>query len=94
MASSEPLGSNSPQCSVSRGLFHSRCAENVQFENEKQVAYLKGGFGDYVFSANPIPVGEMFQVKILEKRTGWLPLVSEFKDRRTQMALQTYSKAS
>ena len=48
--------------------FHHKCGNNVAFSRRgliatRRTSYAKG----IVFSAKPIPVGTMFQVKLLEK---------------------------
>ena len=59
--------------------FHEKCGKNVFFSNNKIIATTKedlvvnGG----VFSAKPIPLGGMFQVKLLEGTGGVYTLVEE-----------------
>ena len=55
--------------------FHHKCGKNVVFNTKKGlIATRRSGAGyeeGIVFSARPIPVGTMFQVKLLEKEDGW-----------------------
>ena len=46
--------------------FHHKCGEGVILSAKRRVAYRHGSKG-IVFSAKPIPVGKMFQVKLIEK---------------------------
>ena len=59
--------------------FHEKCGKDVFFSDKKLIATQRTG-GDFgvVFSAKPIPLGGMFQVKLLEKGGKWLagPFVS------------------
>ena len=54
--------------------FHEKCREGVFLSDKKLIATRR--FDQWangiVFSAKPIPVGGMFQVKLLEKGRGWL----------------------
>ena len=54
--------------------FHHKCGKNVVFSAKRGlVATRRSGFGDgIVFSGKPIPVGTMFQVKLLKKEGGWI----------------------
>ena len=59
--------------------FHHKCGRNVVFSTKSGlIATHRSGYADgIVFSAKPIPVGTMFQVKLLEKKDGMkAPLVS------------------
>ena len=54
--------------------FHHKCGKNVVFSTKRGlIATRRAGNADgIVFSAKPIPVGTMFQVKLLEKKDGRL----------------------
>ena len=52
--------------------FHEKCGKNVSFSDEKLIATLIRGVYGVVFSAKPIPLGGMFQVKLLEEFSDWL----------------------
>ena len=59
--------------------FHEKCGENVFLSDKKLIATRKAPFFSYgvAFSAKPIPLGGMFQVKLLEEDGEWYgPLVS------------------
>ena len=47
-------------------VFHIKCGEYVTFSNGRQTAYVPNSAIGAVYSANPIPTGAKFQVKILE----------------------------
>ena len=48
--------------------FHEMCGKNIFFSDKKLIATRITGWSDgVVFSAKPIPLGGMFQVKVLEK---------------------------
>ena len=53
--------------------FHHKCGKNVVFSTKRrliatrQTSYTQG----IIYSAKPIPVGTMFQVKLLEKEDKW-----------------------
>ena len=52
--------------------FHEKCGENVFLSDKKLIVTRGSGYLDgMVFSAKPIPLGGMFQVKLLEKGSGW-----------------------
>ena len=52
--------------------FHHKCGKNVVFSIERRlIATRRSGFGGLVFSAKPMPVDTMFQVKLLETEHGW-----------------------
>ena len=55
--------------------FHEKCREGVFLSDKKLIAtrrrFDQWAYG-IVFSAKPIPVGRMFQVKLLKKGRGWL----------------------
>ena len=54
------------------GPFHEKCGWNVFFSDKKLIATRKTGWSDgMLFSAKPIPLGGMFQVKLLEKGGDW-----------------------
>ena len=64
--------------------FHHKCGRNIVFRTKRrliathQTSIIEGGM---VFSAKPIPVGTMFQVKLLEKEHGLGgPLVSACRE--------------
>ena len=46
--------------------FHEKCGDNVVFCERRTIARRKT-HGGIVFSSKPIPLGEFFQVKLLEK---------------------------
>ena len=51
--------------------FHEMCEGNVFLSDKKLIATRISGWScEMVFSAKPIPVGGMFQVKLLEKGRG------------------------
>ena len=52
--------------------FHHKCGKNVVFSAKRGlIAARRTSYADgIVFSAKPIPVGTMFQVKLLEKDDG------------------------
>ena len=55
--------------------FHHKCGKKVVFSAKGRLIAATSGIGlggGRVYSANPIPVGTMFQVKLLEKQDGWL----------------------
>ena len=53
--------------------FHEKCTEGVIFSDKKLIATRISGWSDgVVFSAQPIPLGGMFQVKVLEEHGGSL----------------------
>ena len=58
--------------------FHHKCGWNVVFSSKRRLIASRGSgsTGGIVFSAKPIPIGTMFQVKILEKDIGLGSLVS------------------
>ena len=53
--------------------FHHNCGKNVVFGAKRGlIATRRTSYADgIVFSAKPIPVGAMFQVKLLEKEDGY-----------------------
>ena len=53
--------------------FHHKCGKNVVFSAKSRViATRRSGYEDgIVFSSESIPVGTMFQVKLLEKEDKW-----------------------
>ena len=54
--------------------FHHMCGESVVFSAKRGLIATRGigGYDDgIIFSAKPIPVGTMFQVKLLEKEDIW-----------------------
>ena len=70
MAVSSPdlHGNINPTDSEEYGAFHVKFGKEIVFGNGRRTAY-KGvsGYGGVVYSAKPIPMGEMFQVKILKR---------------------------
>ena len=56
--------------------FHEKCGENVVFSDKRLVATRRPHSEPWgkkiVFSAKPIPLGRLFQVKLLEKDRGLL----------------------
>ena len=54
--------------------FHRKCGKNVVFSTKQRLIATrrKGSGGEIVFSAGPIPVGAIFQVKLLEKEGGFI----------------------
>ena len=59
--------------------FHEKCGERVNFSDNKLIATTKAMLFTYgvAFSARPIPLGGIFQVKLLEMGVDWAaPLVS------------------
>ena len=47
--------------------FHRKCRRNVSFHNKNLIATRETGWsGGMIFSTKPIPLGGMFQVKVLE----------------------------
>ena len=52
--------------------FHEKCTEGVIFSDKKLIGTIRGRFVVYgvLFSAKPIPLGGMFQVKLLENGGG------------------------
>ena len=53
--------------------FHEKCGEDVFFSDKKLIATRKASFISYgvAFSAKPIPLGGIFQVKLLEEFSAW-----------------------
>ena len=54
--------------------FHEKCGGDVFLSDKKLIATrgsAKWSEGGVVFSAKPIPLGGIFQVKLLEKDIGW-----------------------
>ena len=64
------------------GAFHKKCGGNVVFLENGLVAHRNQSYNKaVVFSAEPFPVGSMFQLKILDRGGGWAgALVSNFAD--------------
>ena len=58
--------------------FHEKCRKDVFFSDKKLIATRGSGYWDGIaFSAKPIPLGGMFQVKLLEESSDpFGPLVS------------------
>ena len=59
--------------------FHHKCGEYIVFRTKRRlVATHRSDIvgGGMVFSSKPIPIGTMFQVKLLEKENRGGPLVS------------------
>ena len=53
--------------------FHEKCGKDVFLSDKKLIATRGSGDSDgIVFSAKPIPLGGMFQVKLLEEFSDWL----------------------
>ena len=52
--------------------FHEKCTEGVFFSDKKLIATRTGWSDGIVFSAKPIPLGGIFQVKLLEEGGGRL----------------------
>ena len=52
--------------------FHEKYSKDVLFSDEKLIATEISGWSEgMVFSAKPIPLGGMFQIKLLEKGSDW-----------------------
>ena len=58
------------------GAFHINCGENLTFSNGRQNARISIHCEGIVFSAKPIQIGGMFQVKLLKKGYNIFALVS------------------
>ena len=53
--------------------FHETCGENVVFRENRMIASRKTDYitGGMVFSGKPVPLGEIFQIKLLEEEPSW-----------------------
>ena len=71
--------------------FHHKCGENVVFSTKRGLiaTHQRGCDEGIVFSVKPIPVGTIFQVKLLEKEDRWgKSLVSACTEYKTYTLTQ------
>ena len=53
--------------------FHETCGKNIVFRENRLIASRKTDYidGGMVFSGKPVPLGEVFQIKLSEEETSW-----------------------
>ena len=68
------------------GKFHPRCGPGTEFSNERRVATGKGDRA-FAFSNDQFPIGVQFCVKILQKGTDYVSLISASSRPVTQISV-------
>ena len=55
-----------------QGAFHHKHGTNIRLSEDNTIAHRVDSYNKaVVFSEQPIPIGSMFQVKLLDKGGGW-----------------------